>query len=522
MKKYISEGRETLKDNMAITTASTITTSSTNLEYLVRLASFVNWSGSGAVSAIKLARCGFMCSRNKIVCPLCELELEHLDRREEEEDFAELHRRLRPDCRLAVEACTNATTRRPPADESIIPSDSSTEICEESRRLATLYKHALRRKQNVAAADFIRPEAVVDRLDPDFKSLRRERTRLDTFYDWPPAAHAAPADLAREGFFYAGSSDRVRCAFCRNYLRSWVPGDDPRSEHRKHFPQCEFVRNLDVGNVRIDDGERKNPNLVPQVPQVPALNFRSPPPPHHPPPPVVSVESSMRTPAVRAVLEMGFPEDKVQQIVRRQIENTGVAFLDAETLVERLLSDGVSQSAGPLALREESPGRLEIEDVGSRPLNGNAQSTNAESNANAHTSEDNKQGGSSKKKRKKRAAAMMRKKEEQSRCCTSEPGEGAQGGNHSDDSNSARDKTSPVPSNSFEDPASAFEEEQQLLEENARLKEARTCKVCMDKEVNTVFLPCGHLICCNECAPQVRNCPLCRTFIRGTVKTFLS
>jgi len=59
------------------------------------------------------------------------------------------------------------------------------------------------------------------------------------------------------------------------------------------------------------------------------------------------------------------------------------------------------------------------------------------------------------------------------------------------------------------------------LEENRRLREARTCKVCMDREVNTVFLPCGHLVCCDTCSPALRNCAVCRALIRGTVKVFL-
>jgi hypothetical protein len=60
------------------------------------------------------------------------------------------------------------------------------------------------------------------------------------------------------------------------------------------------------------------------------------------------------------------------------------------------------------------------------------------------------------------------------------------------------------------------EEEQELLLENRRLMEARKCKVCMDREVDTVFLPCGHLVACQECAPKLKNCRICRTFIRGT------
>jgi len=61
-----------------------------------------------------------------------------------------------------------------------------------------------------------------------------------------------------------------------------------------------------------------------------------------------------------------------------------------------------------------------------------------------------------------------------------------------------------------------------LEQENRRLKEARICKICMDNEIGVVFLPCGHLICCVQCAPSLKDCPLCRQPIHGTVKTYMS
>nr|KAF6464103.1 baculoviral IAP repeat containing 2 [Rousettus aegyptiacus] len=61
-----------------------------------------------------------------------------------------------------------------------------------------------------------------------------------------------------------------------------------------------------------------------------------------------------------------------------------------------------------------------------------------------------------------------------------------------------------------------------LEEQLRRLQEERTCKVCMDKEVSIVFIPCGHLVVCQECAPSLRKCPICRGIIKGTVRTFLS
>jgi len=61
-----------------------------------------------------------------------------------------------------------------------------------------------------------------------------------------------------------------------------------------------------------------------------------------------------------------------------------------------------------------------------------------------------------------------------------------------------------------------------MLKENEKLREERTCKVCMDAEVNTVFLPCGHFVCCGECSQQLQTCPICRVCISGTVAASVS
>lgn len=55
-----------------------------------------------------------------------------------------------------------------------------------------------------------------------------------------------------------------------------------------------------------------------------------------------------------------------------------------------------------------------------------------------------------------------------------------------------------------------------------QLQEERTCKVCMDKLVSIVFIPCGHLVVCGDCAASLRHCPICRAVVRGSVRAFMS
>ena len=57
----------------------------------------------------------------------------------------------------------------------------------------------------------------------------------------------------------------------------------------------------------------------------------------------------------------------------------------------------------------------------------------------------------------------------------------------------------------------------------ARLEDARLCRVCMEAEICFVFIPCGHICTCENCAlnGDLKNCPICRAKITKRIKTFL-
>ena len=65
-------------------------------------------------------------------------------------------------------------------------------------------------------------------------------------------------------------------------------------------------------------------------------------------------------------------------------------------------------------------------------------------------------------------------------------------------------------------------EDEELIEENKRLRDERLCKICADKELGVVFIPCGHLVTCTTCAASLNSCPVCRSTITSLVKTYLS
>ena len=59
-----------------------------------------------------------------------------------------------------------------------------------------------------------------------------------------------------------------------------------------------------------------------------------------------------------------------------------------------------------------------------------------------------------------------------------------------------------------------------LMEENERLKSERLCVICLSKDKNVLFLPCAHLAACLDCSFNLQNCPICRSKIQATVRTF--
>ncbi|CAL1545892.1 unnamed protein product, partial [Lymnaea stagnalis] len=76
-----------------------------------------------------------------------------------------------------------------------------------------------------------------------------------------------------------------------------------------------------------------------------------------------------------------------------------------------------------------------------------------------------------------------------------------------------------------ENTASTSEEDEEAIrrmkEMNNQLRQQTVCKICMDKEVAVVFLPCGHLVSCAECASAMKDCPVCRVTVKGVVRAIL-
>ncbi|XP_019644593.1 PREDICTED: E3 ubiquitin-protein ligase XIAP-like [Branchiostoma belcheri] len=85
-------------------------------------------------------------------------------------------------------------------------------------------------------------------------------------------------------------------------------------------------------------------------------------------------------------------------------------------------------------------------------------------------------------------------------------------------------ETRPNPSTETQEQPLDLETMEHMLRRLRRLREERQCKVCLSEDACMVFIPCGHLCCCEHCANMLRirgrRCPLCRAMFQRVQRAF--
>jgi hypothetical protein len=66
--------------------------------------------------------------------------------------------------------------------------------------------------------------------------------RLRTFEHWSKQIRPTKEALAKAGFYYTGTADKVTCFACGLNLSSWEPTDEPWTEHEQWSPACIYLK----------------------------------------------------------------------------------------------------------------------------------------------------------------------------------------------------------------------------------------------------------------------------------------
>ncbi|XP_061192093.1 baculoviral IAP repeat-containing protein 3-like [Saccostrea echinata] len=473
---------------------------SMNLE-LIRLRSFHNFPSSKSVSTVKLARQGFYYSgeSDTVICFACGFQKSNWRK---EDDVDVIHRTSSPACPL-LNSCSTSNVQ---INGNQV--NSFDENCEnrranlQSARSENLHADRLPHNAQITNEEVPRTEkdrydlqngsvqnhspsrtssdqltraraqqekinAFIRELDPlginfdrpKYPSYAVLAVRISAFADWPSSITQTPRDLAVAGFFYAGYGDYTRCFFCGGGLRNWEPGDDPWTEHARWFPKCAFLRQ-NKGDEFVALVQIEHQETTEQT------NGYIDDQASGSEKTQSQIQNVITHSAFLSLLEMGYSNQKIQEAFDLLKETKEAMHIKAEELLDILLDQ-----------KDRNPGDT-------LPSSASASSELTPNNIEK-TSKERSEGN-------------------------------IKVGNDSETRN---------PENKWDASQSfssmTLEDTKSLIEENRKLKDLRLCKICLENDASIAMLPCGHLCCCPDCAPAMRKCPICRQFVKGTVKTWL-
>lgn len=93
---------------------------------------------------------------------------------------------------------------------------------------------------------------MANKEDPRFFVYKEISARIASFDSWPNEPVQSPLRLSLAGFFYTGIGDRVKCFSCGGALQNWTIRDDPVTEHRRWFPDCDVLHGADSNPYGCD------------------------------------------------------------------------------------------------------------------------------------------------------------------------------------------------------------------------------------------------------------------------------
>jgi len=83
--------------------------------------------------------------------------------------------------------------------------------------------------------------------NPEFPDYSDQATRLQAFKYW--GGVLPKEELAEAGFYMIAHWDVVRCFSCHVVLQDWEKTENVIEEHRRHSPDCTFLKMLVISQV---------------------------------------------------------------------------------------------------------------------------------------------------------------------------------------------------------------------------------------------------------------------------------
>ncbi|KAL3882073.1 hypothetical protein ACJMK2_028446 [Sinanodonta woodiana] len=482
---------EDLREMLRLLASANVPGPQITMKYeMLRLCTMKSFPGRDRPFAIRIVGAGFYYAGHKdqVVCYCC-------GNRKDSWVIGDIplliHQNMAPDCGfLTHNAQFNVPIRKANSSESPSPAEvrllavqrfygsnpSDTAHSESSLMLTSSEQNRWHNVSDNLPTVSANVDSVLE-SPPKYPQYAVQNMRINSFQRWPAELQQRPEEMAECGFYYAGFNDCVRCFHCGVGLRHWMNEDDPWIEHARWSTSCvyvlkmkgeEFVSLVKMA-VEIAEREEEARSGANQAPE----------------------DRCETTPAVTANDASSNSNTADSVAVKDASASTGVAIGNATGAAASTPSHGNTEIQKYLL----TDAAQSVLDMGYQPKLVQRAIERVLLNKGQIILE----------------AVFEIEEETVVQPQHQQAAQSAEGHESIGKGSEATENTSP-------------EESQLDLEkiktEHRELRDAKLCKICMENTICVVFLPCAHLVTCSDCAPAMRKCPICRTLIKGTVKTF--
>ncbi|XP_074530220.1 E3 ubiquitin-protein ligase XIAP [Halichoeres trimaculatus] len=443
-----------------------------------RLKSFNGSSLANQVPAERLARAGFYFTgqADRVQCFSCQKTVENWCRGDTP---VERHKEVSPTCKFLN--CVHGPNFGSGFNTTLTNGSTYDEAAEDMEyRLRT-------------------GEVVDESTYPMAPHMRSEQARLQTFSSWPPTAPVRPRQLAEAGLYYLGKEDEVQCFCCAGMLGGWETGDTAWGEHTNHFPNCFFILGHDVGNIPLQVGSENEEGSSRQ-------------------------RANNRVPMESFDERLGSFASSQHPVDHERLARAGFYSTGTGDKVLCFRCGGGLKSWQP----EEDPWEQHakyypgcsflLAEKGQEFVNsvqlGDPQGNRAASGHQNGFSGDNNEVLSSSLAQKAIAMGLEPSAVEKTilkKISTTGVGYSSLG-ELVEDYLAAQENNSAKSQKQDEDP----------MEKLRKLQREKQCKVCMDRDMCIVLMPCCHLVTCQECSESLTKCPICCGAITQKIKTYIA
>ncbi|XP_014613191.1 PREDICTED: baculoviral IAP repeat-containing protein 7-B-like [Polistes canadensis] len=353
----------------------------------------------------------------------------------------------------------------------------------------------------------------------DNAGYRFESERLKSFCNWP-VSYVKPEKLAEAGFYYLGEGDRVKCFECNIEICQWAENDDPMEDHERWSNRCRFIKKQPCGNIPLG----ADPNTIPQLRgSIDVCGIYH----HNADNDILTKELQLLSTAKLHAMGLGrmkgptHPDYASYDARLESFDSWPRAMPHSKELLAQ--AGYYYTGNGDQTLCYHCGGGLKDWESGDDPWEEHAKwfpqctyllMVKGKEYVNKVTGQ-----------------LMSPISPEEtlhmnlpSFVKTIEPLSSSL-----ERSQSIQAENAPGPSKAVEMKGSSTSAEVKeckdlnISEAHCnKSDDARLCKICYNEELGVVFLPCGHMVACVDCAPEMTICAVCRNHVAMKVRAFLS